>query len=179
MTDEKRSKSPVISIIFLILTSIGMLIWLCFYVTPSGYCNAQNRYVSDEELKQLVISNGVQNIRIGDKTVSKEKKIDEGADFVNKYIKNNPNCCVIYRNYSNFFERLLGINEIEVYWYFERKQADIAKDGDGAEYKYYEQHDLVDSCGVKVLRSWGATKKDLILFNNELTHQNWERNNGL
>lgn len=179
MIDEKRSKPPVILIIFLILALMGVMIGLYFYVSPSGFCNVQNRYLSDEELKRLVVSNSVQAMRTSNEADGPEKEIDGGADFVNEYIKNNPNCCVIYRSYSNFFERLLGINEIEVYWYFERKQADIAKDGDGAEYKYYEQHDLVDSCGEKVLRSWGTTKKDLVLFNLEFNYQNRERDNGL
>ena len=139
----------------------------------------QHRYLSDKELKQLVVSNSVQAMRTSDDADGPKKDIDESSEFVNEYINRNPNCCVIYRNYSNFFERLLGINEIEIYWYFKRQQADIEKDGDGPEYKFFEKYDLIDSCGVKVLRSWGSTKKDLVLFNNEFTHQNGERNNGL
>jgi hypothetical protein len=161
--------------IFLILAFIGALIGLYFFVPPPGYCNVQNRYLSDEELKRLVVSNSLQAMRTSDEADSPEKKINGSVDFVNEYIKNNSNCCVIYRNYSNFLERLLGINEIEIYWYFKRQQAVIDKDGDGPEYKYYEQHDLIDSCGVKVLRSWGSTKKDLVLFNLEYNYQNSSR----
>lgn len=155
-----------------ILLLIGILIGLYFYVPPPGYCGIQNRYVLNEELKRLVIGKSMYAIRGTDETAHLEDGSNGKADFVNEYIKSNPNCCVINRNYSSFFERLLGVNKIEIYWHFERQQAAINKDGDGPEYKYYEKYDLVDSCGVKVLRSWGATKKDLILFNNELTHQN-------
>ena len=101
----------LILLYFAICMVAGSLLYVSYrYVTatPPGYCDSQQRFISDEEFIRIAIE-----LRANDwkKRGGRETFEYSGRDFDTK----NPNCCRVIRDETfPIFNRLLNRQEISV-----------------------------------------------------------------
>ncbi|WP_137886525.1 hypothetical protein [Pseudomonas sp. 2FE] len=112
-----QSKSPPFTLYFFVFIATVPLIYFGYKLTlstPAGYCNSQERYISDDEFIKasaaaLEWKSNRQVTSYPEGTTGKLKEISSWYKNLDFNLE-NPNCCLVIRN-----DPLLGSQEIEVW----------------------------------------------------------------
>lgn len=79
---------------------IGFLSWLGYegYVNYTGYCKAEERFLSNEEFINVAILNELYLLQKRESLSPDEKKT-----YRDQYLVQNPECCSVFRNWEEYF----------------------------------------------------------------------------
>lgn len=133
--------------------AVASLVAIPWYLLDSGFCFSQMRYLSDRELI-------VEAIRYN----KHEMKIDGNDESIDRFLKQNPNCCYVdrqpsSREFMGFIGVCLGFNYLEVTLNYEQKNPRSAGE------PYYERYVSINACGKNPNSEYGISHPVLRKFN--------------
>ena len=115
-----------------------------WYLSDTGYCFEQKRYLSDEEFIQIAVRSELQNMNI-----------DGSEESISTFQKKNPKCCSINREPSgkSFVNVMLNHTFVDVTLRYEKNAKTFHKNE-----PFYQAFVSIHSCG-KVLDTIGSGAK--------------------
>lgn len=128
-------------ILIAVLAYLGNL----WYLSGTGYCFEQKRYLSDEEFIQIAVRSELQSINI-----------DGSEKSISTFQKRNPKCCSINREPSgmSFVNTVLNHTFVEVTLRYEKNAKTLFQKKES----FYQAFVSIHSCG-KVLDTIGSGAK--------------------
>ena len=101
-------KHPLKTIFLLLFT--GIIGWFGYegYVNYTGYCKAEERFLSDEELIKLAISDVHRTISRNQPEVfnvnyEEYLELEDKKESINYYLEQNPDCCNVMRSWEEYW----------------------------------------------------------------------------
>ncbi|MCL1481097.1 MULTISPECIES: hypothetical protein [unclassified Marinobacter] len=134
-----------LGLIFLVLISGGAYLAHIVRLSYTGYCFAQDKYLSDDEYIRGALSD-----------VTWELKVKDAKSTPEDYVRSHPGCCSVYHQASSWFDNILNSYYVEVELNYELKPEMTKFSGT----PFYTTYVSVTACGVAV-ESFGEGTRTL------------------
>lgn len=131
-TTSKSRQCPFATYVLIVVSMMSSLLSGCGASMEPGYCEAQHRYLADDEFIRIAIREEMN--RIG----------TDGSDTsIQDFLRANPGCCQVDRHVArSLFDRIVGFYVVDVEVNFPVKQTRQRELG-----AFYEGHVLIRACG--------------------------------
>ena len=127
----------------IVVSLLGMVLYLFLTADPPGYCSEQKRFLSDEEFIEIAVRDEI-----------KKMNIDGSEESIRSFHAKHPDCCRVSRGGN----KPMGVsaNDVIVRLVFEANE----RWSSATKTKFYEDNLIIDPCG-SVLDSYGEGIKSL------------------